>query len=205
MRTYGNMFRACDCPNDSLSNRQRTIDVRLLCGNTAVHADPLMWNNKDTVESAALYLINTLYSVPQISVKIDSISEKHYKMIKYWLNFWRQNREVLLDGKLIPMHPEANYSAVIALNGKKLIAALYSSSIVSIPDLPLEDIILINGSYEKRLLLETKREYGKTGYAVYNCCGEVTKEEVIDLKTGINSFDIPPSGLIVLKPELGSV
>ena len=38
MRKYGNIFRAHDCPNDAQSNLTRTIDLRLLSGNTAVRA-----------------------------------------------------------------------------------------------------------------------------------------------------------------------
>ncbi len=41
MRKYGNMFRISDCPNDALTNRERTIDIRLLYGNTAAHAEGL--------------------------------------------------------------------------------------------------------------------------------------------------------------------
>lgn len=54
MRSYGNMFRAADCPNDRVTNRVRTLNIRLLCENSAAHADMLMWHEDEPVESAAL-------------------------------------------------------------------------------------------------------------------------------------------------------
>ena len=65
IRKYGNMFRASDCPADVLSNRLRTLDLRLTTGTTAVHSDMLEWNCAESAEVAALQLLNILFSVPQ--------------------------------------------------------------------------------------------------------------------------------------------
>ena len=65
-----------------------------------VHSDMITWNNNDTNESVAKQLIAVLFGVPQISVRLDEIKAKHYEVLKFWLNFWMENREVLLDGKL---------------------------------------------------------------------------------------------------------
>ena len=65
MRKYGNMFRAMDCPNDAVENRMHTLDIRLLCEDTAAHSDMLMWHAEDPVHSAALQLVNVLFSVPR--------------------------------------------------------------------------------------------------------------------------------------------
>lgn len=199
MRSYGNMFRAADCPNDSLGNRLRILDIRLLCGNTATHSDMIMWNYEEPVESAAMQIINILFSVPQISVMVNKLPERHFKMIKYWLKFWRDNIDVLLDGKLMPLHPEANYSTVLASNSKKIIAVAYSSPVIKLPEIPFEEIILVNGSSEKQLLLQTEQEYKSTRCEVYNCCGELINIVNINLIKGVNVLDIPVAGSITLK------
>ena len=59
------------------TDRIRTIDVRLLAGNTAVHADMLMWNYAEPVETAALQLLNVLFSVPQVSVRLEAVPAEH--------------------------------------------------------------------------------------------------------------------------------
>lgn len=98
MRKYGNMFRAADCPNDAVTNRVRTIDVRMLAGDSAVHADMLMWNYAEPVETAALQLLNVLFSVPQVSVRLEAVPAEHRAMLRFYLGFWREYRDVLLDG-----------------------------------------------------------------------------------------------------------
>ena len=127
IRKYGNMFRAADCPADVLSNRVRTLDLRLLSGNTAVHSDMLEWNMSTPVESAALQILNILFSVPQISIRFADLPEDHRKMVRFWLDFARDNKDVLLKGELFPYHPELNYPLVIAKNDAKQVAAVYGA------------------------------------------------------------------------------
>ena len=51
MRKYGNMFRAMDCPNDAVENRMHTLDIRLLCGDTATHSDMLTWHARASTQT----------------------------------------------------------------------------------------------------------------------------------------------------------
>ena len=84
LRKLGNMFRAFDCPNDSLMNRVRTTDVKLICGDTAVHSDMLTWSKDADVEYAALQFTSILFSVPQISVKLNERSKEEHSMIQFY-------------------------------------------------------------------------------------------------------------------------
>jgi alpha-galactosidase len=137
-----------------LTNRERTIDIRLLCGNTAALADMLMWHKDEPVESAALQLINILFSVPQISVLLRTLPPAHLVMVHFWLAFWREHRDVLLDGKLMPLHPETFYPLVLATTPWKRVAVMYQDTVVN-PGTQLPDTVLIvNGTLEKRIILE---------------------------------------------------
>ena len=100
IRKYGNMLRVGDCPGDVLTNRSQAINLRFTSGETAVHSDMIMWNKNDSVENAAEQFINVIYSVPQISMLIDELPEDHIKMLKFYIDFWNENRNVLLVGKL---------------------------------------------------------------------------------------------------------
>ena len=70
MRKYGNIFRVGDEPNNAGGNREGSMLLKVLSGNTAVHSDMVMWHYEDTVESAAMQLIHVLFTVPQISVRL---------------------------------------------------------------------------------------------------------------------------------------
>jgi alpha-galactosidase len=68
--------------------------------------------------------------VPQISVLLDRIPPEHVDMLRFWLGFWREHRDVLLDGALEPLHPEAIYPVVLACTVSKLAAAAYGNAVV---------------------------------------------------------------------------
>ena len=109
IRKYGNMFRASDCPNSYLANRVKTVDLRLLTGDTAVHADMIMWHPSEPVERAAFQLLNVMFSVPQVSVRLQEIPKDHFEMVRFYTDYWRRNRAVLLDGAFEALSPNANY------------------------------------------------------------------------------------------------
>jgi len=201
MRKYGNMFRAADCPNDSIENRVRTIDIRLLCGDTAAHADMLMWNAEDPVESAALQLISVLFAVPQISVLLDKLPAEHVKMVTYWLAFWNEHRNVLLDGRLEPHHPELMYPLVLASHAEKLLAAVYHLTVVTLDrDLP-ETLLLVNGTRTHGVVIELDRDGGSRAMEIKDCMGNVVERSTFQARAGVHLLPVPPAGVATLVVE----
>ena len=63
-----------------MDDRVRTVDLRLLSGNTAVHSDMFMWHYDEPVETAALQFLNILFAVPQLSVCREDIPDDHREM-----------------------------------------------------------------------------------------------------------------------------
>lgn len=200
MRKYGNMFRAADCPNDMITNRERTLDIRLLCGNSAVHSDMLMWNIAESTESAALHLINVLFSVPQISILLDRYPSSHKAMLKHWLQFWSDNRDVLIGGNLHPFHPESHFPLVQSRTPKKLLFAIYDSErVVSIDDANWEQLILINGTKSTGCILDVRIDCGPCMPRIWTCTGFPSALVRIDLIRGLHRIDrLPPAGLCIL-------
>lgn len=201
MRKYGNLFRAADCPNDAIENRVRTLDIRLLCGNTAAHSDMLMWHPEEPAESAALQLINVLFAVPQLSVLLDRLPAEHVQMTAFWLAFWNEHRDVLLDGRLEPFHPELLYPLVLASNKERLLAAVYHRTVVTLNrDLP-EKFILVNGTRIGGVVLELDRDGGSRILEMKDCMGNVVERSAIHLKAGIHVLQVPPAGVAALLLE----
>jgi len=199
MRKYGNMLRASDCPNMSVINKVRVTDIRLLGGNSAVHSDMLMWHYNDPVEQAALQILNILFSVPQISVRLNEIQSDHKEMITFWINYWNENRDVLIEGEFKPQAPDALYPIITSSNSRKSITALYQdvyvmNDFVTIPNA----IDIVNARRKSEVLLLNARNYGKYEYKIFNCLGIQTEEGKIRLKKGVVTLKVPPSGLLQL-------
>jgi len=202
MRKYGNMFRAGDAPNTALVNRVRTIDLRLTSGGTAVHSDMIMWHPEESVERAALQLVNILFSVPQVSVRFERIPAAHRQMVAFYIDYWRQNRDVLLDGELVPLDPTANYPVVLAHDGRRQIVGLYADAIVPIsPAHGVDTVHVVNGKSSERVALDLAMALGDYSYRILDCQGREQARGERTLGVGLHGFEIPPSGLLMLERE----
>jgi alpha-galactosidase len=201
MRKYGNLFRAGDCPNDMVTNRVRTLDVRLLCGSTVTHSDMLMWHPDEQVELAALQIINVIFSVPQISVRLQRLPARHQEMLSFWLSFWREHRDVLLDGELRPLHPETRYPVVSAVTTSKYLLALYQERVIRLDATLPDECILLNGTLESQIFLEAKEDLGIRRVHVQNCCGEKLQEEEMALSPGTYLLQVPIAGIVTITPS----
>lgn len=197
IRKYGNMFRVHDCPNDSITNRMSIVDLRMFSGDTAVHSDMFIWTPEDTVESASLHFINTLFSVPQISPDMKELSEEHLQMTRHWLTFWRANRELLLKGKLKSAYPEMQYPVVESQLGQRRIISVHARMVADIFNSGEQELTLVNGSMEAGLMVRTHATITAKAKA-FDCLGNLVSDEEISLSKGLNDLDVPVSGYIIL-------
>ena len=196
IRKYGNMLRSGDCPADIISNRIHTLDLRLTSGNTAVHADMLEWSSSDTPENAALQFLNILFSVPQISVRLNEIPETHRRMLDFWLGFWIRHRDVLLHGYLKPFHPELNYPIVSSENAKEKVIAVYNfGQYVKIACEPGKTCYVINASGRSELVLELLNQPKNS--EIFDTMGRPVQSKAVE--SGFSRTRIPASGLLKLQ------
>lgn len=196
MKKYGNMLRASDCPNVAVINRVETTDLRLVSGETAVHADMLMWHYSEPVEVAALQFLNVLFSVPQISVRLADIPEAQFNMIRFYTEYWLKNRETLLDGEFLPENPQANYPIISGVSKTKKITALYGkSTLVLEADTP-KQVDVINAKMSEEVIVLSKQDDAVYHYEIKDCQGNSVKKGETTITTGANLFEVPVSGLV---------
>lgn len=194
IRQYGNLFRAHDCPDDTLMNRMTTLDLRAISGNTAVHSDMYTWSPNESVETASLNFIHTLFAVPQISPNLKHLNEQHLAMIKHWLGFWNEHRELLMHGKLHAEKPEFCYSlAKACLGTEELILECIHSTVKLFEDPKTTHSIVVNGAMDESFLLKSAR-CGNALVKVYDCLGREVNSQQIELNQKIFELDVPKSG-----------
>ena len=191
IRKYGNMLRVGDCPCDILKNRIGIINLRMTSGKTAVHSDMIMWNSDDTAENAAMQFASILYGVPQVSVRVDKLSEEHYAMLKYYVSFWKEWKEVLLNGKLTAMNPECNYSLARSTLGEKSVVTAYTNPLVEVET---EQTVAVNASMHKSLII--KGAAGKS-YKTVDCMGNETESGIV--ASALEELKVPTAGMIFIK------
>lgn len=198
MRKYGNMLRVADCPNDALRNRILGANLRLTSGGSAVHSDMIMWNYDDSVESAARQILNVLFLVPQISVRIEKLPENHRKMLKFYMDFWIKNRDCLLKGKLKVYNPESNYSLITSENESEMVAICYTRNVVRVGE--TDHLVIINATGDGDVILDFDKDCRVRATTV-DCTGEILEQRYIKIEKGVTKFNVPCSGMVKIEGE----
>jgi len=199
MRKYGNMFRAVDCANVAIYNRRHIADLRLISDTTAVHSDMIMWHPEESVEVAALQVLNIIFSVPQISVRLAEISPEHKEMLRFWLGYWNDNKEVLLDGAFRAVAPQLNYPLITGTQDGKHIAAIYQDMFVTVDEKALNAIDIVNGKPTSGAVLKLEDNLGACEVSIFDTRGQIVSKKVSKLSAGVHAFEVPPSGLVQIK------
>jgi alpha-galactosidase len=197
MRSFGNLFRAGDCPYDAAANRARTIAVRMLAGSSATHADMLMWSPHDAPEVAARQLLAVLFAVPQVSVLIERLTRPQRTMLAFWLGWWREHRATLLDGRLAAEEPEAGCPQVTADGADERVIAVYANRVVRLDDLPAR-CWLVNATARGELVVLAGGPLGRRRVVVRDCQGAIVSDAETGFAAGAHRIAVPPSGLVLI-------
>ena len=197
MHEYGTMFRIMDCPDDSFANRVNTIELRLLGGKSAVHSDMLLWNEKETAEGAAYQLTNTLFSVPQISVRWDETSDEQKRMMRFYLPFIDENRDVLLHGDFIAKGFAADYSYASSVKDDCEIGAVYSGKVAYLRG-GNSDVKIVNASGSRELYVESPDAW-KFAVTSKDCFGDVVYTCEADFSAGFVKLPVTENGMLEMK------
>ena len=191
IRQYGNMMRAADCPGDLLANRCRTANLRLTSGGTAVHADMLEWHRDENPETAARYVLSTMFSTIQYSVMLRSYPESHKRMIAHWLRFSSNHRDALLHGTFRPHHFEAFYPWIEAENSSERIVGVYVDGTAVPVNAAKKPNYVLNGTGEGRVIVDSATVATAEAFDTF---GE--KTGAIALTRGLNRVEMPVSGYL---------
>ncbi len=198
MRKYGNLFRVSDCPNDYVANKLGVIDLRLLSGETAVHSDMLIWNEEEPAEIAALQIINIIFGTMQFSVPLDTLTQEHKKMLRFWMKFMEDKKDLLLNAPIMVEEPQLLYTLAKTEKNKESVVAVYANNkCVDLNENIIETTIL-NGTGSERIIVGIKKE-GAYNCRIVNCFGEELKNKNMVLEKGIIALEVPVSGVATLR------
>lgn len=194
MRRYGNMFRVSDCPDSAIRNRVGIVDLRMLSGQTAVHSDPLMWHEEEEPQIAALQIISSIFATPQISVKMRTLTPDMRRMLRFWIAFMRENRELLQDQPICAAEPHNLYPVVWTRKEERAVIAVYTENRILRMHKGVKDCVILNGTKGRRMVLDTEGIQGSV--TVKDCFGNVAGRQEIDGKSGFCEVAVPVSGQI---------
>jgi len=192
IRRFGNMLRATDCPLSMVENRTRIARIRLTAGKTAVHADMLEWRNDESPESAALFILNSIFGVVQYSVRLDRIPESHRKMMAHWIRFTEAHKDALVKGVFRPHYPAADYPLLEGESAAERIFGVYQENLAVAVGRPDRPVYVLNGANAETLVLDLPRAPA----AVEVCDTFGAKVAGPTLVAGLNRVSVPRAGFV---------
>ncbi|MEU3047907.1 glycoside hydrolase family 36 protein [Streptomyces sp. NPDC006984] len=206
MAPFGNMLRSFDCPGDATANRVRTLDTSFLSVGGAVHSDPLMWDPRSPVETPARHLIGALHSVPQISVRLDTLPEDHLESLTFWLRLWRRLRPQVLDGVIEPGRPDGLYTLVEATAEGTGVLTVHGERTVPVKTATHDELVLVNGGTTDSLVLEVQEGGVETEsqLTIRDPTGHIIDHSRMDLAPGLHRLPVPSTGLATLRFREGT-
>ena len=179
INVFGNMLRVGDCPYDPVRNRVGITDLRLLGYPVAVHSDMLIWRPEESPLLCARQLLNILFGVPQLSIRLARAPEAHRALIAAFLSYWTRNRDVLLHGSFRPQDPASNYPVIRAVGPEKEIVVLHGTRSIDL------------GERLCDLFLDSDRD----GLLVENLTDRLRRAELF------RCFDTDPCGAAEIPPH----
>ncbi|MFC9670626.1 alpha-galactosidase [Streptomyces sp. NPDC056949] len=200
MSAYGNLLRATDCPADATANRIRTIDAALCAIGGAVHSDMLMWDPGASAEAAARQIQSVLHAVPQLSCHIGELSQEHREVVTFWLRQWRRLRPVLLDGEVEPGRPDELYPLVRAHAGDAQVVVAHAERPVPLDLMRHPRADLVNATAADGLVCVVPHAPVRATLTTHDARGRVTRSGPHTFAPGAVRLDIPPSGLLTVRP-----
>lgn len=194
---YANMYRAIDNFNMEIANRIYISKLRLASPGLATHSDMLKWHKGETVEDAALQLLNGIFSVPQVSVKLDSIPKHHLKMIKFWLGYWNENKALIMHENFYADNPGENYTSLHTFHKESQVSALYATQVVTPKHASVRKVDIINATGKTDLYFDPGEYLGETlEIKVFDSMGQEMSSKTINNTRTPVKIKSPMVGLI---------
>lgn len=102
-----------------------------------------------------------------------------------------------MQGRLSAKSPEANYSMVTSEKNGEIVAVAYTESILQMEQ-AYTKISFVNGTGWDKLYIENRCEEAEYQCNIYTCTGQLTQSNDIILKMGMNTFEVPVSGMMLI-------
>ena len=177
-RHYANIYRSSDVPINFILNRWQVTMLRLLTPDRAIHFDPALWHPDDSDENVAVHLINSIISVPMVSIDLDQYPKSHHQLIRYWIGFYQKHKQTIIHGDFEPEFIFGHVAVICFTGEDERIIGLYSDVPVSIEQ-GVSPLWILNASSRSYIELRSDDFIGDYSVAVRNKFGAIIQTQAI--------------------------
>ena len=116
-------------------------------------------------------------------------------MVRHWIDFYNTHKKTLIDGSIEPNCPSGLYDQVTLRKDKEEIIICYNNTVVA-PD-PDKSVYIVNGAWEKELIIKQPEIATPRKYTVLNCCGRTVSSGSIP--TSLEIIPVPPASIVEIR------
>jgi len=162
MRDCATMYRAGDVPLDFDSNRWNITMARAVSGGIPVHFDPAYWHPQESPQNVARHMLNSIFSVPMLSLDFDRVPDAHLRIVEAWMGFYRTHQSLLTQGRFRPVMANGHLPALHISWDDRTVLGVFSDALPPI-HLPSEtrELYILNGTNDERVRLHLERTQGE--------------------------------------------
>lgn len=181
--------------------REKMVNNRLLYGKYTPFMEVVAINPREKAEDIARKMQSVLFGNPYLSFYVTTLPAESKQTIRFWLDYWRKNYDVLFEGEFEPLQVSRYYPVIKVENEAKTIYALYEEYPISLPLVLQSTIDVINSKATPEVQFLLNKSGVQYNYEIFDCRGISTEKGVMKGKTR-NAFDllIPTGGFIRITP-----
>ncbi|MFH1573316.1 MAG: hypothetical protein ABIG68_04995 [Acidobacteriota bacterium] len=202
-RSFATSHRAQDAPYDFDHIRRMCTRLKSYMinpelgeeGNVAVHTDPAYWLPQESAENVARFMSSLVTSgVPMLSMDLRSLPEEHGLIVRAWLGFFGQHRDLLLFGAHRALSADPHYSIFSVHREKQVLWGIFTGYVpgeLPVPGKGIRQLWLLNGSAQSRLFTRLPGVEGEGCRArIYDRGLGLTRTEELAIRGGILLLDV---------------
>jgi alpha-galactosidase len=181
--------------------REKMVNNRLLYGKYTPFMEVVAINQRESVEDIARKLQSVLFGNPYLSFYVTTLPEASKQTIRFWLDYWKRNYEVIFDGNFEPLQVSRFYPVIRVDNEQKIIYMLCEDYTINLPILLDKTIDVINSKVAGNIHFQLGKPDSQYNYEMFNCKGERIEKGIVKSKNK-NSVDfaVPMAGFIRITP-----
>ena len=131
--------------------RYGIANLRLTCGQNAVHSDPIHWAHDASATSVAESILASIFGIGRYSVRLTESSPEQLKILKHWVAFAREHSAALYHGDFRVQGLSSDAPVLVGETAEERIVGSYKPGFVADCGMPDRRIIVLNGTGATRV------------------------------------------------------
>lgn len=182
--------------------REKMVNNRLLYGKYTPFMEVVAISQRDSETDVARKLQSVLFGNPYLSFFVSTLPDASKKAIRFWLDYWRKNHEVIFEGNFEPLQVSRFYPVIKIDNDLKTIYMIYDDYTVNLPVALNKTFDVINSKISGNVQFMLAKLGVEYNYEIFNCKGERVDGGILKSKNkNMVDFVVPAAGMMRITPR----